>query len=189
MAQLPLMEELFSSGIMKMGPSRVDPQRQVGVFNLERLVELQALRAAEIEKFRWIVGEWEHENHVPATPASPAYVDTGSSRFGLDAKGEWVVVLSPDGRETPQITFDPFSRQWIYVLMRGAYGILRSPSGWEGNRIAFTGLMTMLGPTREWRMTWARDDDDQFSFVNEEQAPNGEWRYIDEWRFERCRKA
>ena len=66
-----LMERLFSSGIMKMGPSRLDPQRQVGVFNPASVAGLPELRAAETEKFRWIAGEWNYENAVPATSVSP----------------------------------------------------------------------------------------------------------------------
>jgi hypothetical protein len=60
--------------------------------------------------------------------------------------------------------------------------MLRSAEGWIGDSIALTGTMTMLGPTREWRMTWRRDGPDRFGFVNEEKL-NGEWAYIDEWRF------
>ena len=182
MGERPLMEELFSSGVMMMGPSRHDPERQVGIFNPGAVAGLPALRATEMEKFRWIEGEWDHENAVPPTPVSPAYADAGKSRFALDARGEWVCAVAPDGNQIPQITFDPFSRQWIYVLTRGAYGMLRSADGWTGDSIAFTGTMTMLGPTREWRMTWRRDGPDRFGFVNEEKL-NGEWAYIDEWRF------
>ena len=91
-------------------------------------------------------------------------------------------MMSQDGAATPLITFDPFSRQWIYVLMRGAYGMLRSSEGWMDDCITFTGLMTMLGPNREWRMTWTKEGDGRFSFVNEEQL-NGEWSYIDKWSF------
>jgi hypothetical protein len=48
-----LMEKLFSAGIMKMGPSKTDPHRQVvGVFNPDSVACLPALRAAEIERFR-----------------------------------------------------------------------------------------------------------------------------------------
>jgi hypothetical protein len=184
MAEKPLMEELFASGVMQMGPSRLDPGRQVGIFNPGFVAGLRQLRATELEKFRWIEGEWEHENRVPATAVSPAYVDVGRSRFALDGKAEWVCMVAPDGTQIPQITFDPFSRQWIYVLMRGAYGMLRSSEGWRGESIAFTGTMTMLGPTREWRMTWGREGADRFSFVNEEKL-NGEWAYIDEWWFRR----
>ena len=74
-----LMEQLFSRGIMQMGPSRVDPQRQAGVFNPTFVAGLPALRAAEMEKFRWMAGEWAYENKVPATRISPAYTDIGSA--------------------------------------------------------------------------------------------------------------
>src|ERR1700682_16566 len=120
-----LMEKLFSAGIMKMGPSKTDPNRQVGVFNPDFVAGLPALRAAEMEKFRWLAGEWNHENVVPATRISPAYTDTGTGRFSLCEKSNWICLVAPDGKEIPHITFDPFSKQWIYVLTLGSYGILR----------------------------------------------------------------
>ena len=180
-----LMEDLFFSGIMKMGPSSTDPDRQVGVFNRDFVSTLPAIRAEEIEKFRWLVGEWEYENLVPATRFSPAYTDIGVSRFSFSPGGDWLCMVAPDGKETPHITFDPFSRQWIYVLMRGAYGILRSTEGWQGERIVFTGEMTMLGPTRPWRISWVREGKDNFRFMNEERTPDRMWAHIDEWRFNR----
>lgn len=180
-----LMERLFSTGIMQMGPSRVDPSRQVGVFAPERVAGISALRASELQKFAWIRGEWEHENSVPATSLSPAYSDIGISRFGFGEGGAWICALAPDGREIPQITFDPFSRQWIYLLTRGSYGLLRSPNGWVGNTISFTGVMTMIGINLEWRMRWTRQSEDAFSFIDEEQNRDGSWSYIDEWQFER----
>lgn len=184
MEDKPLMEELFTSGVMQMGPSRHDPARKVGVFNPAFAAGLGELRASEFQKFKWIVGEWEHQNLVPATSVSPAYTDCGSSGFALDAKAQWVCLVAPDGNQMQQITFDPFSRQWIYVLTRGAYGLLRSSEGWNGDSIIFAGTMTMLGPTREWRMVWRREGNDRFSFVNEEKL-GGAWSYVDEWRFRR----
>jgi hypothetical protein len=180
-----LIEELFSRGIMTMGPSRIDPARQVGVFHREFVASLPALRASQMEKFRWLPGEWNYENDVPATRASPAYIDIGSSKFSLCEKEGWICMVAPDGRETPHITFDPFSKQWIYVLIKGSYGILRSPQGWTGNQIVFTGPMTMIGIDCEWRMTLAKTGDDQFGFVNEERNADGSWAYIDQWRFKR----
>jgi len=61
-----LIEELFARGVMTMGPYRVDPQRQVGVFRSEVVSALPAIRAAEMERFRWLCGEWKYENRVPA---------------------------------------------------------------------------------------------------------------------------
>ncbi|HEY3625658.1 MAG TPA: hypothetical protein VGL00_05225 [Terracidiphilus sp.] len=179
-----LIERLFSTGIMQMGPSRVDPARQVGVFNPSAVAGLPALRTAEMEKFRWIAGEWNYENEVPATAISPAYTDIGSARFAFNHRTGWMSMLSPDGQETPNITFDPFSKQWIYLLIKGSYGILRS-KGWEGDTIAFTGPMTMIGIDTEWRITLTRHSSDSFSFVNEEPAQDGSWAYIDQWRFTR----
>ena len=180
-----LMEQLFSTGIMKMGPSRIDPARQVGVFSPDSIGGLPALRASELEKFRWLAGAWAYENSVPATRVSPAYADAGSATFSFNDKTNWISMVAPDGTETPNITYDPFSRQWIYLLMRGSYGMLRSNDGWMGDSIAFTGLMTMIGINCEWRMTWTREGPDQFSFVNEERDASSSWAYIDEWHFTR----
>ena len=140
-----------------------------------------------MEKFRWLAGEWNYENEVPATRVSPAYTDIGSSRFSLCEKDSWICLVAPEGQETRHITFDPFSKQWIYVLIQGSYGMLRSPQGWIGEQIVFCGLMTMIGINCEWRMTWTKTGHDQFGFINQERNEDGSWAYIDEWRFKRKR--
>jgi hypothetical protein len=180
-----LMEQLFSSGLMRMGPSRTDPDRQVGVFNPGAVAGLPEIRATRMDEFRWIAGDWSYENAVPATTANPAYSDIGACRYAIREKNNWVCIVAPDGRETQQITFDPFSKQWIYVLMNGAYGMLRSPEGWRNDQIIFTGLMTMIGINCEWRIRWTKENTDQFSFVNEERDGRDSWAYIDEWHFRR----
>ncbi len=168
-----------------MGPSRLDPNRMVGVFPSDLLKGLAAVRAVEIEAFRWIAGDWSYENSVPATGVSPAYIDIGSMRYSFCEENSWVYVVSPDGRQHRHITFDPFSKQWIYVLTRGSYGVLRSLEGWTGNQIVFSGLMTMIGINCEWRMTWTKASDTEFLFVNEEKSTDGSWTYVDEWRLKR----
>ena len=183
--EVMLIEELFRQGIMTMGPSRADPARQVGTFPPGLLDRLAAERAIEIQKFGWIAGEWSYENRVPATALSPAYSDTGMQKFSMCKGDTWICAVTPDGREQRHITYDPFSRQWMYVLSRGSYGILRSAQGWIGDQIVFSGLMTMIGINCEWRMTWTRSSEDEFAFVNEEQTADGSWSYIDEWRFKR----
>jgi hypothetical protein len=187
-----LMERLFSSGMMTMGPSKADPARQVGVFTEKAIHSIAGVKAKEIELFRWIVGEWSYDNAVPATRVSPAYTDSGKQRFTITEPDGWVCSVSPNGEKHPMITIDAFSRQWIYLLTRGSYGMLRSKEGWMGNRISFVGAMTMIGIDCEWRMTWIKSSDDEFKFVNEERLPgsnveieDGSWSYIDEWRFRR----
>ena len=168
-----------------MGPSPAHPETQVGVFAADFVSRLPARRAAEMKKFDWLPGQWRYENHVPAGRLNPAYTEKGIARFSFRESDNWICSVAPDGRETPQITFDPFSEQWIYVLMRGSYGMLRSREGWSGERLAFSGLMTMLGIDTEWRMTWMRERQDRFSFTNEERLKDGSWAFIDDWTFER----
>jgi hypothetical protein len=180
-----LIEKLFSAGIMKMGPSRADPGRQVGIFDPAFVSNLPALRAAEMEQIHWLAGDWNHENLVPATRLSPAYTDIGTSSFSICEDGSCICIVASDGRLIPHLTFDPLSRQWIYMLLRGSYGILRSPHGWIGKKITFSGQMTMIGIDTQWRMTWTKEDNNRFSFINEERGDDGSWAYIDEWRFSR----
>jgi hypothetical protein len=180
-----LIAELFRNGTMAMGPSRNDPNRLVGVFAPGVLSAATEARARAMESFRWIEGEWSYENEVPATCFNPAYTDTGSGRFVLGEGGTWVCAVSGEGREYPQITFDPLSNQWIYLLTRGSYGLLRSPDGWQRDSIAFSGLMTMLGIELEWKMTWIKESRDRFRFINEEREGNEGWKFIDEWRYRR----
>ena len=92
--------------------------------------------------------------------------------------------MGRDGVERRYITFDPFSKQWMYVLLEGAYGILRS-AGWSGNRIVFKGPMMMIGVDCQLRQSWTKTSDDEFSFVNEEMLSDGSWGYVDEWVFRR----
>jgi hypothetical protein len=179
-----LMEELFGRGIMRMGPSRHDPAQQVGVFNMEFVSTLPALRRGELEKFRWIEGQWNTANRVPATRMNPAYTEIGSGTYKFCEKDAWICRVDRAGVERRHITFDPFSRQWMYVLLEGAYGILRSP-GWVENRIVFEGPMTMIGVECTLRQTWIKVSDDKFRLVNEERLADGIWGYVDDWEFRR----
>ena len=179
-----LLEQLFERGIMRMGPAKDDAHRQVGVFNSETVATFPTMRLAELQKFRWIAGEWTAINNVPATRANPAYADLSSTTFKLCEKDAWICLVGRDGRERPHITFDPFSRQWMYVLAEGAYGILRSP-GWDDNQIVFTGPMMMIGVDCELRQSWTKISDNEFRFVNEEKLSDGSWGYVDEWQFQR----
>ena len=179
-----LIEELFARGTMIMGPSPRDPSRQVGTFPPGLIPKITSIRSTEMERFRWIAGEWNFENVVPATRLSPAYSDAGAKRFSISEDG-WVGMVSQDGRLQRLITFEPFSGQWIYVLTRGAFGMLRSKEGWIENQIIFLGTMTMLGIDCDWRMSWTRVSDNEFYFINEQKLPDGAWFYIDEWRFRR----
>src|SRR5580765_6557088 len=167
-----LIETLFARRLVRMGPSRHDASRQVATFDPEVLAGLASRRTDEMARFQWLIGDWTFENPVPATRLSPAYCDAGSASFASSPDGAFICMVARDGRQTPLLTFDPWSDQWIYMLTNGSYGVLRSP-GWQGDAITFAGTMTMIGINCEWRMTWTRDGPDAFRFVNEEKLADG----------------
>jgi hypothetical protein len=181
---MPLIDAMFASGVVHMGPATNDPERQVATFDPVAIAELLAARDRELQTFLWILGEWEFENHVPAGLRNPAYVDIGRISYVRGDDRAWISIALPNGKTVPLLTFDAWSQQWIYVLTNGAFGILRS-TGWKDDHIVFAGTMTMVGVTCEWRMTWSRRGPELFTFVNEEKLPDGRWAYIDEWRYVR----
>lgn len=168
-----------------MGPSRYDPSKLIGTFNMSFLKEIPARRKEAMDTLRWMTGEWDHSNNVPATSESPAYSDAGRSKLVLCEKENWIC-RDLDGVLHPHITFDPFSGQFMYLLAEGAYGLLRSP-GWGDDTLVFDGQMTMLGVDCTWRLTVTKISDDEFQYRNEEMMMDGEWAFIDEWRFTRAR--
>ena len=178
------MEELFRRGIMIMGPSPKDPTVQVGVLNMTLLAGFPAERTNKLREMDWLAGDWISENRVPAATLNPAYVEPGATTMRFCEKGAWLCRVRPDGRELPFVTYDPFSKQWMYILAEGAFGILRSP-GWVGNRIVFEGYMTMIGVDCQMRQTWTKANNDEYRFINEERLPDGSWAYIDEWELRR----
>jgi len=175
-----VIEELFSKGVMVMGPSREDPNREVGIFNRERVAGFGAARKVAMAQMAWLAGVWSAENKVPATKRNPAYVDRLTYTYQVCENGSWICLVDGRGKERPHITYDPFSNKWIYVLAEGAFGILRS-SGWTASSIEFTGPMLMLGAERDVRQVWHKVSDEEFRFVNEERTASGEWVLTDEW--------
>jgi hypothetical protein len=178
-----LIAELFRRGIMVMGPSRHDPGRIVGTFPPDLIQKITTERLGEMQKAGFMAGDWLTENLVPATPHNRAYIEAGKGSMRLSSSGTWLCLVR-NGVEVPHITYDPFSKQWMYLLVEGAFGILRS-KGWVGDQISFTGLMTMIGAEREFRHTITKLGADEFSALNEERH-GAEWIYVDEWHFRRA---
>jgi len=75
---------------MVMGPAKDDPTRLTGTFNMELLATFPVLKAAEMEKMRWLEGEWNSVNRVPATGKNPAYEDVHTGKYKFCEKDSWI---------------------------------------------------------------------------------------------------
>src|SRR5215467_6029011 len=96
-----LIETLFARRIVRIGPSRHDPGNQVATFDPETISKLAADRAAEMDRIRWLSGDWTFENPVPATRLSPAYCDRGTATFAPSLDGLFMCMVGRDGKMTP----------------------------------------------------------------------------------------
>ena len=170
-----IFEQLVSRGFVAF-----DPNRKVLAFNLPVLARFPALRQQKIEEFKWLIGDWAFENHVRATPTTPAYTDTYFYTYALAESGSHFTVSGHGAKARPYLTFDPFSDRWMMTFTEGLFGVLQS-NGWQGDTIVFTGPLTMLGVDCELRQTITRKGPDEFHILNEEKLPDGTWRDADDF--------
>jgi len=175
-----IFEQFVSRGVMSF-----DPNRRVLAFNLPVIAKLPAIRQQKIEEFKWLVGDWAFENHVRATPTTPAYTDTYFYRYELAENGTRYTVSGHGAKARPYLTFDPFSNRWMMTFTEGLFGVLQS-EGWQGDTIVFIGRLTMLGVDCELRQTITKRSPDEFHILNEERLENGSWQETDE--FNCCRR-
>ena len=174
-----IFEQFVSRGLMSF-----DPTRKVLAFNLPVIAGFPAIRQQRIEEFKWLVGEWAFENHVRATPTTPAYTDTYVYSYELADGGNRYTVSGHGAKARPYLTFDPFSNRWMMTFTEGLFGVLQSDGG-QGDLIVFTGPLTMLGVDCELRQTITKKSADKFHILNEEKLPDGTWRETDEFN---CRR-
>lgn len=170
-----IFEQFVSRGLMSF-----DPDRKVLALNLAVIAKFPAIRQQRIEEFKWLVGEWSFENHVRATPTTPAYTDTYFYTYELADNGTHFTVSGHGAKARPYMTFDPFSNRWMMTFTEGLFGVLQS-DGWQGDAIIFAGPLTMLGVDCELRQTITKKGANEFHIVNEEKLLDGTWRETDEF--------
>jgi len=161
---------------------KIDPERKVGVFDMDVISKFPALRKQQMDTVRWMEGDWSAENSVRATPVSPAYTDTYPYTYRFSEDGTTLCILR-GGKEVPNLTYDAFSKKWVFMLPGGgAFGILTSP-GWKDGSIEFIGHVLMLGVECEMRTTVTRRSDREYYMINHEKNPDGSWVVVDDWIF------
>ena len=170
-----IFEQLVRRGLMVF-----DPNRKVLTFNRSMLARFPAIQQRKIEEFRWLVGDWAFENHVRATPSTPAYADTYYYTYELADDGTRYTVSGHGATARPYLTFDPFSNRWMMTFTEGLFGVLQS-NGWKGDGIVFSGPLTMLGVDCELRQTITKKSPDEFHILNEEKLRDGSWTQTDEF--------
>jgi hypothetical protein len=111
--------------------------------------------AAELAQLKYFLGTWHCEGEVPASPMGPAHKSRATVVTRLDLDGFWYsgTVREEKTASNPHAmtgmfheTYDPAKKQFVmlWVDNSGSWSTETS-SGWEGDKMAFSGEATMGG--------------------------------------------
>jgi len=139
--------------------------------------------AAEMANLKAFDGSWNCEGKSEASPFGPAGTNKGTVRSHSDLGGYWqsgMVKSSMAGMPGAMegmfhMTYDPGTKQYVmlWVDNMGAYPH-ETASGWEGNKIVFTGDMAMGGKKMTVRDTFTKGADGSLTHAWEGQI-EGKW--------------
>ena len=153
---------------------------------------LNRATSAEMGSLGWLVGRWTGTVKVFATPTLPersGIAGEENFEFVPDSNMLWTRNAKEGSSTfTPQIGFDPVSRVWIlYLIGPFAWGMSTS-LGWDGNRLAFIGDVTIFGVTARLRHTLVKVSENEMEIVNDEQlGTDTTWVPVDAYHFTKVR--
>jgi hypothetical protein len=150
--------------------------------------------AAEMANLKAFDGSWTCEGKSEASPLGPAGTSKGTVRSHSDLGGFWqsgMVKSTMSGMPGSMegmfhMTYDPGSKQYVmlWVDNMGAYAH-ETASGWEGDKIAFTGDMAMGGKKMSVRDTFTKSADGSSLTHAWEGQIDGKWTALGS---ETCKK-
>jgi len=139
--------------------------------------------AAEMANLKVFDGSWNCDGKSEASPFGPAGTMKGTVRSHSDLGGHWqsgMVKSSMTGMPGAMegmfhMTYDPGPKQYVMLWLdnMGAYSH-ETASGWEGDKIVFTGDMAMGGKKMTVRDTFTKGADGSLSHAWEGQV-DGKW--------------
>ncbi len=162
----------------------------------ERLVRDSALarrldaRPGELDSLNWLLGSWEVEVRVFATPTTPERTSRGSGEVALVLGGRWVSFADSYGtgtRDLGFLTIDAVTGQWRSVqLLPTGESVVTAADAWHDGRLVFTSPgVEIAGIPVTLRQTLERLGPQEYRIVNQEQLPDGSWVGLDEYHYRR----
>ena len=149
--------------------------------------------AAEVAKLKFFDGTWSCSGEGAMEPGGPMVKMTSSVRSHSDLGGFWqsgTVKGGPAGQPPFEgmfhMTWDPAAKQYLmfWVDNMGGWSQTRS-SGWEGEKIAFTGDSQMGTMKMRTRDTFAKKGGGTMTHLGETEV-GGKWTKMMD---ETCRKG
>lgn len=143
---------------------------------------------SEMQQLKFFVGNWSCKGHVETTPLGPAHDTSSMVRIATEYGGFWLIGRY-DEVKTAQ---NPMPMRFEFVWGRdakekkfAAWGFdgfggatKQTSSGWEGDKMVFTGEVVSGGQTAGARDTFVRKGE-ALTHMGEMQM-NGQWTKLDE---------
>lgn len=144
----------------------------------------------QLAEVSWMLGTWDVEVTVFATPESPQSVERGVSEIAPALKGHWLQLADtyPAGtQDLGFLTYNRVTREWVSLgLDSFGNSVLAKGAGWDGRRLILIAAgVEVLGEVVTLRQTVEKRGADEFVLLNEEKLPDGTWLPLDQYRYRR----
>jgi hypothetical protein len=136
--------------------------------------------APEMAQLKPFDGAWSCEGQMPASPMGPAQKTKTSVKSHTGMGGFWqvgsVTMAAPPMEGMFHITYDSGQKKFVMVWLDNMGGYAQqTASGWEGDKIVFTGEGNMGGQKMQARDTFTKSADGATFKHAAEAQMNGQW--------------
>jgi hypothetical protein len=144
----------------------------------------------EIDQLKIFEGTAKCTGNQSASDFGPAHATTGVARGRRDLGGFWITIRY-DERKTKAnpnpvhalyaLGYDPSAKQFLSNGFDGFGGRgTETSSGWEGDKLTFTGEYVVAGKKIGYRDTFTRKGEREIDHLGENQGADGKWVTLDQ---------
>jgi hypothetical protein len=124
---------------------------------------------------------------VQAGSAVTGTSDKGRSIIAYALDGTWIEARDTypaGGQDVGYVTYNPVTKRWIALGIDGTgNAVTTTATGWAGNRLVFTGDVTIVGEQVTLRQTVEKVSDTAYNVINEQKMADGSWLVLDRYEY------
>lgn len=149
-----------------------------------RIARARTAPILELRHAAWMSGTWEAHGKIAGAAGQAAAVES-SYVIDMTMKRRWMFGAEGNSRDFFFLGYDPFAAHWVMLQLDGSpgYALLVAPQSWQNGHISFFGDAYTNGRRYRRRTTIARRSAREFTFSDDEVAPDGSFVRLDRYEF------